>query len=60
MVVIALDKAHILHDKPSHERPYSQAAVLLWTIKEYSGDDQKPVWVVFASTTSKVAHLASP
>ncbi|KAF8552448.1 hypothetical protein OG21DRAFT_1486202 [Imleria badia] len=46
----------VLHD----EQPFSRADVLLRTIKEYSEDNNHAVWVVFASTTSKVTHFASP
>ena len=58
-VVIAIDEAHVLHEKHDSE-PFSRAAVLLRTIKEYSQGDENQVWVVFGSTTSKVAHFASP
>ncbi|KAF8553145.1 hypothetical protein OG21DRAFT_1497931 [Imleria badia] len=58
-VVIALDEAHVLHDK-NGDPPFSPADVLLRTIKEYSENNTHAVWVVFASTTSKVAHFASP
>ncbi|KAF8547557.1 hypothetical protein OG21DRAFT_905914 [Imleria badia] len=57
-VVIALDEAHALHDNSQKE--FSPADVFLRTIKEYSEAKNTAVWVVFASTTSKVAHLASP
>ena len=57
-LVIALDEAHILHEMDDSE--FLRATVLLRTIKEYSEDDKNAVWVVFASTTSRVAHFASP
>ena len=57
-VVIALDEAHVLHDNPE---PFRRATVLLRTVKEYSTKGTRaPIWVVFASTTSKVTHFADP
>jgi hypothetical protein len=58
-VVIAIDEAHVLHEQHDSET-FSRAAVLLRTIKEYSQGNENPVWVVFGSTTSKVANFASP
>ncbi|KAG9318017.1 hypothetical protein JVU11DRAFT_80 [Chiua virens] len=56
-LVIALDEAHVLHE---HRISGSAlATVLLRAIKEYS-ELPHPVWVVFASTTSRAAHFASP
>ena len=57
-VVIALDEAHVLHD--DSEPRFSRANVLLRTIKEYLEGGKAAIWVVFASTTSKVIHFASP
>ncbi|KAI9570118.1 hypothetical protein HD554DRAFT_2083867 [Boletus coccyginus] len=57
-VVIAFDEAHVLH---GNSEPFRRATVLFRTIKEYSTEDEgAPIWVVFASTTSKVTHFASP
>ncbi|KAF8552450.1 hypothetical protein OG21DRAFT_1511473 [Imleria badia] len=56
-VVIALDEAHVLHDNSTEG--FSRADVLLRTIKEYSKANNEAIWVVFASTTSKVAHFAA-
>ena len=60
-LVIALDEGHVLHEKhDSGSESFRRATVLLQTIKEYSDVSNDAVWVVFASTTSKVAHFASP
>ncbi|KAF8552887.1 hypothetical protein OG21DRAFT_1485810 [Imleria badia] len=56
-VVIVLDEAHVLHE--TYAGLFSQADVLLQTIKEYSEDNDHAVWVVFASTTFKVTHFSS-
>ena len=56
-VVIALDEAHVLYDsKPG----FSQANALLRIIKEYSEYSEEAVWVVFISTSPKVARFAPP
>ena len=55
-LVIALDEAHVLHEI-NDLVPFRRATVLLQTIKEYSEGNDDAVWVVFASTTSKVAHF---
>jgi len=57
-LVIALDEAHPLHES----KGFSRATVLLRVIKSYSTSTSinHSVWVVFASTTSKVVHFASP
>ena len=54
-MVIALDEAHVLRD--DSEPRFSRVNVLLQTIKEYSQYDKAAVWVVFASTTSKIVRL---
>ena len=58
-VVIAIDEAHVLHETDDSQ-PFTRAAVLLRTISEYSQSSRIPIWVVFGSTTSKVAHFAAP
>ena len=58
-LVIAFDEGHVLHEKNDFQ-PFHRATVLLQTIKEYSEGNNNAVWVVFASTTSNVAHVASP
>ena len=55
-VVIAIDESHVLHEKLKSK--YLRVTVLLKAIKAFSGDDT--VWVVFASTVSRVADFASP
>ena len=57
-VVIAFDEAHVLYDDSKSR--FSRANVLLRTIKGYSEYRKEAVWVVFASTTSKVVHFAPP
>ncbi|KAH0826912.1 hypothetical protein J3R83DRAFT_4505 [Lanmaoa asiatica] len=57
-LVIALDEAHPLQEL----KEFRCATVLLRVINAYSAYSplSYAVWVVFASTTSKVAHTASP
>ncbi|KAG9313098.1 hypothetical protein JVU11DRAFT_6543 [Chiua virens] len=58
-MVIALDEAHVLHEHRISGSGSALATVLLRVIKEYS-ELLRPVWVVFASTTSRAAHYATP
>lgn len=58
-LVIAVDEAHPLTPKLQKYRP---ADVFCRVVKEYSDCDngKHAVWVVFASTTSKVADFSPP
>ncbi|KAF8837723.1 hypothetical protein BDN67DRAFT_1071240 [Paxillus ammoniavirescens] len=57
-LALALDEAHPLHE----ETTFYPATILCCIISMYSGqeNDLSGVWVVFASTTSKVVHFAPP
>ena len=56
-VVIALDEAHVLHEKT---RNYLPVTVVLQTIKECSERyKREPVWVVFASTALTIFYYGS-
>ncbi|KAG8221758.1 hypothetical protein J3R82DRAFT_2067, partial [Butyriboletus roseoflavus] len=57
-LVIALDEAHPLQEV----KEFRRATILLRVIKSYSEVPpiSHAVWVIFASTTLKVAHFASP
>ncbi|KAI6033314.1 hypothetical protein EDC04DRAFT_2214485 [Pisolithus marmoratus] len=61
-VVLALDEAHPLSGMKKSEG-YRPSTILCRAISLYSGADRTAnhaVWVVFASTTSKVADFAAP
>ncbi|KAG9318913.1 hypothetical protein JVU11DRAFT_1024 [Chiua virens] len=74
MLVIAVDEAHPLTpslrvdppsqtpiDTPNTPGTYRPADVFCRVVNEYShGQHSRPVWVVFASTTSKVADFSPP
>ncbi|KAG8218116.1 hypothetical protein J3R82DRAFT_3638, partial [Butyriboletus roseoflavus] len=56
-LVIALDEAHPLQEL----KEFRRATTLLRVIQSYSGNSfSAAVWVIFASTTSKIAHFTSP
>ena len=57
-LVIAIDEAQPL--TPVHNGTYRPADVFCRVINEYSHDQNHSVWVVFASTTSKVADFSLP
>lgn len=56
-LVIAVDEAHSL--TPTHGK-YRPADVFCRAVNEFSHDENHAVWVVFASTTSKVADFSPP
>ena len=57
-LVIAIDEAHPL--TPVYHGTYRPADVFCRIVNEYSHDQNHAVWVVFASTTFKVADFSPP
>lgn len=61
-LVIAIDEAHPLTPLHQARGAYRPADVFCRVVNEYSHHDNREhaVWVVFASTTSKVADFSPP
>ncbi|KAG1809295.1 uncharacterized protein BJ212DRAFT_602435 [Suillus subaureus] len=57
-LVIAFDEAHPLSKMSS--KGFRPSHILGRVINSYSRNNDAPVWVVFASTTSQVAHFSAP
>ena len=58
-LVIAVDEAHPLTSVHT-QGAYRPADVFCRVVNEYSHHQNHAVWVVFASTTSKVADFSPP
>jgi hypothetical protein len=60
-LVIVLDEATILRKAIlTRSYPYLPSDVLCRAISRYSKHVTAPIWVVFASTESKIADFAAP
>ena len=61
-LIIAIDEAHPLSENQNQGKKYQPAHLLCRAISLYSRHTQltASIWVVFASTTSKVADFAAP
>ena len=58
-LVIVLDEAAILREAIVFPR-YLASDVLCRVISSYSNFAKSPIWVVFASTESRIAEFAAP
>jgi hypothetical protein len=59
-LVVALDEAHPLTTVRGGQGEYRPADVFCRVVNGYSHHENHAVWVVFASTTSKVADFSPP